>query len=227
MLSKTDISFRSSNSNSVSTWIPYHNATLNSTFPAGDFSVQTFLTSTSSDCTSNPATWRCYPYTTYLESPTDSLTTLDWKIHAFQTNNGTTPVYTVSSTNNPFSIIFSNLTLVMRDSNTVNERYVFNITTNKVVVPSTMLTSTNVFTTCYFNTTTFEAYLYTRMLKSLPGNSTVAAFSSWPYAVEFEEKVMSGSQTPQCVDTSGKLVGSFASPTAGESCSCKHMNYGI
>lgn len=209
-----------------SPWSPYQNATINSTFPAGDYSIQTFLSSTSSDCTSNAATWRCYPYTTYTDSPTDSLTTLDWKIRAFQSNPASSPVYTVSSTNNPFSVIFSNITLITRDANTINERYVFNITMNKPVIPLTMLTSANVFTTCYYNTTNFQATLFTKTSKSLPANSTVAAYQTWPYAVAFEQIALSGSQTPQCLDASGNTVGSFAVSTAGKTCSCNYANYG-
>jgi hypothetical protein len=89
------------------------------------------------------------------------------------------------------------------------------------------LTASNAVTSCYFNQTMLEANLYLTMGKTYPtDNTTAAANQLWPYAAEFKQFDESGSTTPQCYDTSGTLVGTYAVATAGEECACDYRNYG-
>jgi hypothetical protein len=202
-------------------------------FPAGSYAVQTYLSSVTTNCTSNPSTWRCYPYTTYAESTTFSAATFSWIITMNQpwTNP---PSYSISSTQNPFSIVFSSMPLTLKDSGLSTEHYFFILTSmNKPVVPSTAITPNNVATTCYFNQTSLEARLYTKMAKTYPPSSqsgtdnstSTATFVPWPFAAYVDQTDSGGPNVPQCFDNAGNNIGSFAAETGGE-CSCLYQNYG-
>jgi hypothetical protein len=145
------------------------------------------------------------------------------------------PSYTISSTDNPFSIVFGAMPLTLKDSGLSTEYYSFVLTAmNKPVVPSTAITTANIATTCYFNQTSLEARLYTKMAKTYPsssdsssgtsGNST-ASFAPWPYAAYVDQTDSGGPNVPQCYDNNGNQVGYFAAETGGE-CSCIYQNYG-
>jgi len=198
----------------------------NTTFPAGSYAIDTFLDTVGTNCTSNPATWRCYPYSTYTESPGSSAATFDWIIQPASSGSST---YTVSSTNNPFSLVFANATMTLVDANLATERYTFEVTMNKPVVPMTAITTSNVAATCYFNSTTFAASLYTRMAMSFGSNSTSNstgnAFAPWPYAASMEQVATSGSTVPECYDAQGNLIGNFTVESSGRQCNCLYMNY--
>jgi hypothetical protein len=145
------------------------------------------------------------------------------------------PSYTISSTDNPFSIVFSAMPLTLKDSGLSTEYYSFVLTSmNKPVVPSTAITTANIATTCYFNQTSLEARLYTKMAKtylspsdSSPGTSdnSTASFAPWPYAAYVDQSDSGGPNVPQCYDNSENQVGYFAVETGGE-CSCLYQNYG-
>jgi hypothetical protein len=145
------------------------------------------------------------------------------------------PSYSISSTNNPFSIVFSAAPLTLMDSGLSTEYYSFVlISLNKPVVPSTAITSDNIAATCYFNQTSLEARLYTKMSNTYPpssGSSTgtssnnTASFVPWPYAAFIGQTDAGGVNVPQCFDNSGNAVGSFTAETGGE-CSCLYQNYG-
>jgi hypothetical protein len=145
------------------------------------------------------------------------------------------PSYSISSTNNPFSIVFSAMPLTLKDSGLSTEYYSFVLTSmNKPVIPSSAITTGNIATTCYFNQTTLEARLYTKMAKTYPtssesssdssGNST-APFSPWPYAAYVDQTDSGGPNVPQCFDNQGNGMGYFSAETGGE-CSCLYQNYG-
>lgn len=105
-------------------------------FPVGQYSFMTALSSQSTNCTSNAATWRCYPYETYDSSSTGSEAVFNWILtntSATYAGNKTTPTtdsagipanMSISSTDNPFSISISNqsLTYINNDS---HPRYYF------------------------------------------------------------------------------------------------------
>ncbi|KAI9744461.1 MAG: hypothetical protein M1818_001990 [Claussenomyces sp. TS43310] len=217
---------RTKHNSSNTPWSSSSNSKLNSTYPAGQYTIQTYLSSISPNCTTNSATWRCYPYTTYASSPIDSLTTLDLMIYAFTSTSQTSPIYTISTTPNPFSIFFSNATMVLHDSGLATERYSFNATMNKPVNPTVSLDPSNVSATCYFNNTLFEGNLYTKMNKTYPTGNSSTAFSPWPSAVSFQQLAASGSSTPDCIDVNGVTVGNFTIQTGGDTCTCDYMNYG-
>lgn len=210
-------------------------------FPVGSYTITTYLSTVTSNCTSNPATWLCYPYRTYTDSATLSAATFSWIISATSTtsssaavNSNAPPSYTISSTINPFSLVFSSTPLILKDDNQATEHFSFVLTAmNKPVVPVVALASNNAATTCYFNQTTLEARLYTKMAKTYPaslagsnGNSSTASeFAPWPYAASIEQTASGGNDVPNCYDAAGKKVGDFKAQMGGE-CSCAYQNYG-
>jgi len=203
------------------------NPGFNTTFPAGSYAIETVLDSVSTNCTSNSATWRCYPYSIYSESTSASAATFDWIIQPFSDGSNN---YTISSTDNPFSLVFANASLTLQDAGQSSERYTFQVEMKKPVVPATSITNDNTAATCYFNSTTFEASLYTRMTKSYPPNSTDSrnstAFVPWPYAVQIEQLASSGSTVPECFDSANNPVGNFSVEQSGKVCNCLYLNYG-
>jgi hypothetical protein len=198
--------------------------TFNTSFPVGSFMIKTYLESISTSCTSNPATWLCYPYITYAESPNSSIAIFDWIIQPESQGSGT---YIISSTNNPFSPIFTNITLALLDASLTSERYTFQIAMNKPVIPVTAVTDSNLATTCYYNSTTFEASLYTKMTKSNLSNSTDkisdTTSGTWPYAAEVEQIALSGPNVPYCVNAQYDQVGDFVVRN-GQYCNCVYRN---
>ncbi|SLM37960.1 hypothetical protein LPUS_07971 [Lasallia pustulata] len=209
-------------------------------FPIGSYSLNTFLDTISTNCTSNSATWRCYPYITYSSSPTAALATFSWVITASATSRGN---YTISSTENPFAINFVNASLRLLDANAATERYHFRVPINKTVVPSAAITSDNQMANCFFNGTIFEANLYTKLPKTYPpasssGTSAAAspsstpggAFGSWPYAVEVTQTIGGGNGVPDCFEVvngnpGAQITAGLAAQAAGEMCSCAYKNY--
>lgn len=215
-------------------------SSLTGPFPIGSYSLNTFLDTVSTNCTSNPATWRCYPYTTYSSSPTAALATFNWIITASTTSSGN---YTISSTDNPFAINFGNASLRLLDANAATERYHFRVPITKLVVPSVAITSDNTMATCFFNGTIFEANLYTKIPNTYPPaspSSTSAAasssstagggFGSWPYAVEVTQTIGGGNGVPVCFhgvnsNLGAEITTGFTAQAAGDMCSCVYKNY--
>ena len=208
------------------------NPATNTTFPAGSYSIETVLSSVSTNCTSNPATWTCYPYTTYGTSPSTSAATFDWII--IPVNDASSPNYTISSTQNPFSFLFTNTSMSLMNPGTAQEHYFFQLNMNKPTNPATALTNANIASTCYFNDTAFQAYLYTKMEKSYPdystdgmeGTNTKQAFAPWPFAVRVEQVANAGPGTLTCVDDAGDSMGDFSVADGAESCQCLYLNTG-
>lgn len=202
------------------------NPASNITFPAGSYRIDTYLSTIATNCTSNSATWTCYPYSTYAEDRSGSAATYDWIISPVNGTNN----YTISSTPNVFSLMFSNASMSLMNSGTSQEHYFFQISMQKPTKPAGQLSSENVASTCYFNETTFQAYLYTKMPKTYPNNSTdtntTEPFAPWPYAVKVEQVAASGSGTPTCLDPSGNSVGDFSVSDAGQLCDCLYLNTG-
>ncbi|KAG0651422.1 hypothetical protein D0Z07_2095 [Hyphodiscus hymeniophilus] len=201
------------------------NPASNTTFPAGSYSIETYLDTVSTNCTSNSAAWTCFPYVTYDLSPSQSAATFDWIISPVEGSSD----YTVSSTQNPFSLVFTNASLSLMDVGTDQEHYYFQIDMQKPVVPAVALTNSNAAGTCYFNQTTFQASLYTKLEKTYPamGTSnanTTEAFSPWPYAVKIEQVSAAGPATPTCLDTSGNSLGDFSVPDTANMCECLYLN---
>ncbi len=203
------------------------NPASNTTFPAGSYSFYTFLDTVSTNCTSNAATWMCYPYSTYAQNPSGSAATFQWIIDPVPNSKN----YTISSTANLFSIVFTNATLSLMNSGQADEHFFFQISMQKPTKPTSQLGSQNVASTCYFNQTTFQAYLYTKMEKTYPSNSTNATdtsmpFTAWPYAVKVEQVTGAGAGTPTCLGPSGQSLGDFSVADETQLCDCLYLNTG-
>ena len=215
-------------------------------FPIGSYSLPTFLDSVSTNCTSDPATWLCYPYSTYNQSRANSGATFDWIINPSSGTPSSGANFTISSTNNPFSLTFSNVPLEMLDTGLSSERYRFQVPMDKVVVPTTPITSDGSISNCWYNGTTLQADLYTSMTKSYPPASSpsstaaapgtassgagAAAFKPWPYAVQVEQVIAGGQNVPQCFEmdngnTGPRITTGLDPMAAGDLCSCLYKNW--
>ncbi|TKA66875.1 hypothetical protein B0A49_06562 [Cryomyces minteri] len=197
-------------------------------FPLGTYSMVTFLDTVSTNCTAIPATWTCFPYTTYNQSPTQSQATFDWTI----TSVSALGQYQIASTNNPFAVSFTNQSLQLVDQGQSTERYTFKFSMDKQVVPTASITSDNSGTTCFYNQTTFQASLYTKMAKSYPSSSpsaNVGSYPLWPYAVRVEQLIRGGTDVPNCYKTMngglGARVTTVLQPQdSGQTCGCLYRN---
>ena len=205
-------------------------------FPAGSYTLQTFLDTTSTNCTSNSSSWSCHPYVTYATSPTDALTTFNWIISP-ATSPGSSPnAFTISSTANPFTINFNNVPLSLNDPGSPDERYNFTTKLNYQTLPSL-----NVI--CFFNDTQFTANMYTKKPKSYPSNSAIpsatavttgtsagGAFANWNFAVDVTASIGGGVDVPACYNFVNSQVGEriatgYTAQPAGDFCSCAYKNY--
>jgi hypothetical protein len=181
------------------------------------------------NCTSNPNTWTCFPYTLYSSDASEALTTFNWIISA-GTKSGT---YQISSTNNPFAINFQNSPLTLTDTGLDTEHYQFQIEMNKEVIPTAALTDDNSASACFFNSTTFTGYLYTKMAKTYPTSSQTgvnAAYPLWPFATRAEQTAGGGSNVPNCYKTANGNIGeritqNLIAEDTTTLCSCLYMNW--
>ncbi|PSK53859.1 hypothetical protein B9Z65_7665 [Elsinoe australis] len=221
----------------------------NSQYPLGQYTFVTSLRSVKTDCTSNPATWRCYPYSTASGSnSTSGLALFNWFItgasQGFPSNvsspktdaSGIPTSLKISSSRDPFSIPLRNQSLTFVNDNN-NPRYTFNFPYAKTVVPSTALGTNNAASTCYFNQTQFSATLYlsdTRALdypgQDLSSSSQVqGGYPKWPYAVEVREMSGSGQDVPACYEmvngALGERIDSLTPQSSSSQCSCNYRNF--
>ena len=203
-------------------------------FPIGSFSLITFLDNVATNCTSNPATWNCYPYETYSASPKSSQAVFNWVIS--NSSTGSEP-YVISSSDNPFSVTFSGVPLNTFDVRKDSERYTFSIPMIKQVWPTSALVSDNIRSTCFFNNTILSAMLYTKKPNTYPGGTSLAnltssgSFALWPAAVDIVQASAGGANVPDCFETqNNQVVGSSlthglqAQPQAA-ACSCLYRNF--
>jgi hypothetical protein len=215
--------------------------------PLGQYSFSTALRAQQTNCSSNPAAWRCYPYTVFNPSDSStqasSLSTFDWIIQNTSTiyatsttpntpTSGVPANLTISSTNNPFALAFDAQELTYHaDTNATSPRLTFEFTLPKVVVPTSALTSNNAVTQCYFNSTVLSGTIY---LAGSLGSSTTSTVSSsyedWPYPVEIMQISPGGEKIPDCYETVDGKVGAKVEglePEAeGDECRCEYRNYG-
>lgn len=217
-------------------------------FPAGSYALTTFLDTVSTNCTSNAATWRCYPYTTYSQSQSGAMATFNWIITATDSKSSSVSNYSISSTDNPFAINFSNIPMQLLDVGLNSERYTFSVIMNKTVIPSTAIANDNSVATCFYNNTTFRANLFTKMSKTYPlppstsdttalpspsvgdRNGASQGFQPWPYAIRVEEYIGGGNGVPSCYKTVNGNIGDRItdgiSRKAPENvCSCLYKNF--
>jgi hypothetical protein len=187
------------------------------------------------NCTSNPNTWRCYPYYTYQDNPTGVATQFQWVIN--QTNGKD---FAISTTANMFSFSFDNVPLSLVDKGQASERYHFSTMVNAVIAPIGQLTPDNAKALCYYNSTTFQADLYTKMAKLYPNSTSVGAvpstppgsstaFQAWPYALSVELSISGGPDVPACYTIVNSLPGGlitngFTAESSSSKCSCFYQN---
>ncbi|KAI6713555.1 hypothetical protein JHW43_003910 [Diplocarpon mali] len=203
------------------------NPAANATFPAGSYRISTYLSTLTTNCTSDPATWRCYPYFTYAQSPTQATAIFDWIITPVENSDK----YSISSTENYFSFVFANASLSLMNAGADDEHYLFQISMQKPTKPVAQLGEQNVASTCYFNSTTLQGSLYTRMPKTFSPNDTngqveIQALTAWPYAVRIEQVAAAAQGTPTCLDPQGMSLGDFSVPDTTQECDCLYMNTG-
>ncbi|EMC99313.1 hypothetical protein BAUCODRAFT_398843 [Baudoinia panamericana UAMH 10762] len=222
-------------------------------FPLGEYSMITALRMVQTNCTSNPATWRCYPYSVFSATDsgtnTSSLATFNWIVSntsmVYPTNSTTRTTsdqgipsnLTISSTNNPFSISFTNrsLTYFAASNNVTSPRLSFNFTMSKSVIPSAAITSSNVATECFFNNTVFTGTLYLSAQRTFPSgalaNSTgIGGYTPWPYALEVTQTSAGEQDVPACYELANGAAGTrltdVTTPeSAQELCLCDYRNY--
>lgn len=197
-------------------------------FPVGTYSFSTFLDTVTTDCTPDPSTWTCFPYTIYNTDHSKALTTFNWIIKPASKVD----TYSISSEPNPFAIEFANAPMKIVDKGGVNERYHFQVTLDKTVVPSAAISDDGAAATCIYNSTTFTGYMYTKRAKNYPNADTTAAnmtYTPWPFAVRAEQTIAGGEDIPNCYRTTdGQLGDQFGNTTAMDPttlCSCLYRNY--
>jgi len=230
------------------------NETETQSFPIGQYSIVTALKNVDTSCTSNPNTWSCVPTTVY--NPQDSSTfsasmsEFHWvisntsSIYATNATDSTPDAgvpanLTISSTENPLSIVFSDkpLTYFNPASNSSAERYTFSFSMPKSVIPDIDISGTNTQSRCYFNETTFTGTLYLSEPRTYPeSNATVSDSGDieWPYAIEITQSSPGGTSgdeiIPACysyVDgTNGDLLDAgLAAQSADSQCQCGYRNF--
>lgn len=196
-------------------------------FPLGSYSFTIFLDTVTTDCTPDANTWTCFPYTIYNDDHAKSLTTFNWIISEKSQGN-----YQISSVQNPFAINFENTAMKMVDKDGDNERYQFQISMDKQVVPSASITDDGSQATCFYNATTMTGYLYTKRAKNYPTSqdtATNATYQAWPYAVRVEQTAGGGEGVPDCYKTTngnlGERVGNQTATDPTTLCSCLYRNF--
>ena len=222
--------------------------------PLGQYSFVTNLRAQQTNCTTNPATWRCYPYSVLDPSnPSTNATsqsTFNWiirntsAIYATKDTPSTPSAgipanLTLSSTNNPFALTFTNQTLTYHssssDGNASPPMLTFAFTLPKTVVPTSAIASDNSATQCFFNSTILSGRI-SLAASSSEGLSTDSAANSdspqrWPYGVEVLQSSAGGEGTPDCYKTvNGGLdervtESSESIAAVGEECRCEYSNF--
>lgn len=222
--------------------------TLIQQLPLGQYSFATSLRAQQTNCSSNPATWRCYPYTVFNPSDqstqSSSMSTFDWIIENTSTiyatsttpntpTSGVPANLTLSSTNNPFALAFTAQELTYHaDTNSSSPRLTFAFPLPKVVVPTSALTSNNAVTQCYFNSTILSGtiYLAESVNSSFNNSSGSGSYQDWPYAVEVLQSSPGGEEIPNCYQmVDGKLgarIEGLEPEAEGDECRCEYRNYG-
>ena len=199
----------------------------------GTWTFTTALRSISTACTSNGATFGCYPFQTWSPATADvSAAAFHWTIAAVSGSG-----YSVSSSANPFAPVFTNLPLTVVDAGRDTERLTFSYSLALPIVPSiNIVEGQQSAATCTFDSTVLGATLWMRRRASYPVNVTAVPapgaasdrFPPWPYRVDISETQLPGKGVPQCVSPQGTSLGDFSLPqgSAGP-CGCWYTNYGL
>ncbi|KAK6219409.1 ATP-binding cassette long-chain fatty acid transporter pxa1 [Pestalotiopsis sp. IQ-011] len=212
-------------------------------FPAGSYAFQTALASTSTACTTNADTFRCFPYTTSNASAPGAEATFYWIISQSSSSySSPQPEYVVSAAPNPFAARFVNVSAAVLDRGTASERLAFRLPLDLGVAAGALDPGDDSAATCWFNGTgvTLGATVWTRRRaadfsssSSSSSDDTVASSSSassnfapWPFAVQVERLAVAAPEVPTCVTAEGRTLGQFGVAAGGGSCGCVYNNFG-
>ena len=182
-------------------------------FPAGTYTIATYLDTVSSECTSNPSTWTCSPGTIFDDDAYKSLAVFK---------------FTITGSDSSYQIVSDDGTTVppssleMIGKGTDNERYRFQIKQDKRVDT----TIDDQAATCVFKNMFFRGDLYTKRALDYPLEGQHVEGNKWPFAVKFEQNV-SGEETPTCYKRGSRdvLDVDITSVDATTMCSCLYRNW--
>lgn len=158
------------------------------------------------------------------------MTTFNWNITTGDSANS----YQVSSVSNPFQTVFANVPMSLNDEGKTTEHYFFQFLLDKQVRPSSALTSNNEATICFYNGTTFQAFLYTKEAQNYPSqgmSDAQASYPMWPFAVRIEEVIGGGDDVPNCYAVTDNRIGApvdsstFTPQPVSNTCDCLYLNY--
>ncbi|KAF1347580.1 hypothetical protein BDV97DRAFT_355509 [Delphinella strobiligena] len=220
-------------------------------FPLGEYSLNTALRDIQTNCTSNAATWRCFPYSLYSNdssSASASEAVFNWILtntSASYISNATLPTtsssgvpanISLSSSDNPFSISITNTSLTYYNNND-RPRFGFNLTTSKQVIPNVALTTDNAASTCFYNNTMLVGLLYLSdgLSVTYPTSSdatTLDSYQAWPYAVRVEQIADGGTDVSACYETvdgsvGNEITGVFTTESETDQCVCHYANFDL
>lgn len=246
LTSKTQRSNNNNNSNSnAASSAPSSSSSPSASgpFPIGSWTFTTFLDTVSANCTSNPSSWKCEPSVTYATSPTNAQAPFNWIISSADPDTNPNPDsgsstpnsnLTISSTDNPFAINFSNATLRLVDAGTPDERYTFSTMVQKAVFPTFNVK-------CFYNDTVFIADLYTSKANSYPTSKTNnndnsstgapgGAFADWRFAMDAKQYIGGGVDVPACYSLvngqpADHITSGYSVMPPENFCSCAYKNY--
>lgn len=191
-------------------------------FPAGSYTFPTYLLNISASCVTNPSAFICPPANqTYSQSTSVSAATFQWIVNATSpsppSSDSLKNTYTISSTDNPFSITFPPTKLDLINQGTNNECYSFTASSlRKITYPRPGIK-------CYFNNTMLVGHFYTRKAPSLSNPAASSASSSanpatptgivsggytdWGHAVDVTQSINGGSGVPDCYEWNNGVLG--------------------
>lgn len=197
-------------------------------FPLGRWTVKATLVEANTGCTSNPAIWRCYPYT-LGGATTFDLTILNTSALYAPNNTVNTaqgparsPANLTVSSSNPFAIPFINqsLTYVAPSWNATAARLEWSFTMTKSVVPSSPAMPDGETVECSFAGATFTGSLHLRAPAKRPEAKDES--NEWPYAVEVRQRWLGSGGA---VDCKGLRGGKVSVPSVDGRCGCAYRNY--
>ena len=212
----------------------------NEPFPIGTWSIPTYLTNTSTLCTTNSLAWDCAPYNDYTSAtPQASFSTFDWVINSTSSPPSNSSLV-VSSTSNPFYVTFNATKLTLMDQGTPSERFAFELPLPRSVFPRGSLTADGAATVCYFNDTVLSGSLYTQKPADLLDSGASSSSDSteagqqkqWKAAAMITQTSGGGNGIPDCYPATGGVVSGpritqgLTPTSASQECICVYENAG-
>ena len=202
-------------------------------FPLGSWTAGATLISAATACTSNPNTWRCYPYKIGGATLFDLTIANTSEVYAPNSTvessaAGGVPANLTVTSLNPFAIPFTNqsLTYISSPDNATSARLTWTFEMAKSVMASASMGSNGATAKCLFRSAVFRGTLYLQAPRSQEPMQN-GGDHEWPYAVEIRQSARGGDGVPECRESSGGgTVGGDLVPQSSESeCDCVYRNY--